>query len=352
MILNLVQNLESAINSYAFDFKERLKQGLRVVPTFAPSLPLLGPYGLFKGALDRFHSKLVRPYGNVADVNKNLSNHFSVWTKRRTGGILKQARQLRVLYAKFVAGIFGAKEHQNLFIQRALVHTTSLNYTRISFPCSDNRVQLWIPPWVEQGTPHPLQNIIAAPPQEEKRRLKAINQDEIEAAHDVLLPDEDEDEFEQRNLDADAEEKRVGLTGETLQRQARQVSGLRHELPQAVAQPFAPQKRKEPNRVNLFNLEKPMGLFEPKEFALNFRRPGRPKNQGRNKNIRAALGPIRLCDGERDSLCYLTSPTIDPPLLFCQNTSQRCVICTLRIKDFRTYQVSSVCVAIDETTEQ
>lgn len=133
----------TAGSSYAFDFVERLKQGLRVVPTAAPSLPLLCPYGLFKRALDRFHEKLARPYVDVGDVNRHLNARFSQWARKRTGGILKQARQLRVLYAKFVAVIFGRKEHQNLFIQRALVHQqveTSLNYTRIHFPYGDNTV--------------------------------------------------------------------------------------------------------------------------------------------------------------------------------------------------------------------
>lgn len=104
---------QNAVNSYAFDFVERLKQGLRVVPTSAPSLPLLCPYGLFRRALDRFQAKLNRCYVDVGDVNKNLANSFSSWTKRRTGGVLKQARGLRVLYAKFVSVLFGRREHQN-----------------------------------------------------------------------------------------------------------------------------------------------------------------------------------------------------------------------------------------------
>ncbi len=181
----------NAVNSYAFDFVERLKQGLRVIPTEAPSLPLLCPYGLFKRALDRFHSKLVRPYEDVTDVNKNLSHHFSEWTKKRTGGIIKQARQLRVLYAKFVSVLFGKREHQNLFIQKALVHasvTTSLNYTRINFPSGDNAVSLYIPPWVENGEPHPLPELFSNNQLECKKNKSTEEKKEVKEEKKLLHP--------------------------------------------------------------------------------------------------------------------------------------------------------------------
>ncbi len=38
---------------------------------------------------------------------------------------------------------------------------------------------------------------------------------QVEAAHDVLVPNENEDEFEDRNLENQIEEKRVLLQGET-----------------------------------------------------------------------------------------------------------------------------------------
>ena len=100
--------------------------------------------------------------------------------------------------------------------------------------------------------------------------------DALDAVHDELLPDEDEDEFEERNAENQREEKRVLLQGETeIERQARQVGGLRNELPKNIVQPFAPRAKKKPKRDYFLHLQVP----EEEEFALNFRRPGRPKRQ-------------------------------------------------------------------------
>ena len=62
--------------------------------------------------------------------------------------------------------------------------------------------------------------------------------------------------------------------GETeLQRQARQFGGLQHELPQNVVQPFGPQSRAANKKRKIFlQLQVP----EEQEFAINFKRPGRP----------------------------------------------------------------------------
>ena len=67
------------------------------------------------------------------------------------------------------------------------------------------------------------------------------------------------------------------MQGETeIERQARQVGGLRNELPKNVVQPFAPRaKKKARKRDFLIHVQVP----EEQEFALNFKRPGRPKRQ-------------------------------------------------------------------------
>ena len=91
-----------------------------------------------------------------------------------------------------------------------------------------------------------------------------------------MVPDESEDEFEQRNQQNQREEKRMLFHGETeLQRQARQVGGLQHELPQNVVQPFGPESRvPKANKKRKFFLS--LQVPEEQEFALNFKRPGRP----------------------------------------------------------------------------
>ena len=101
--------------------------------------------------------------------------------------------------------------------------------------------------------------------------------DALEAAHDELVPNETEDEFEQRNQQNEREEKRVLFQGETeLQRQARQV-GLEHELPQNAVQPFGPESKKKVGKKRNYFLQ--LQIPEEQEFSLNFKRPGRPKKQ-------------------------------------------------------------------------
>lgn len=108
-------------------------------------------------------------------------------------------------------------------------------------------------------------------PYDSQRDLESQS-DALEIAHDELVPDESEDEFEQRNQENQREEKRILFLGETeLQRQARQVGGLQHELPQNVVQPFGPESRAAKRKFFLA-----LQVPEEQEFALNFKRPGRP----------------------------------------------------------------------------
>ena len=103
------------------------------------------------------------------------------------------------------------------------------------------------------------------------KRDQESQSDQLDGAH-VLVPEENEDQFQERNLEAEREEKKLPLPGETeMERQGRQIGGLRNELPQNVAQPFAGLER-----GVWFN-----GVPDPQqqEFALNFRGPGRPKKQ-------------------------------------------------------------------------
>ena len=212
----------------------------------------------------KFYSQVEPPLRRCGRCQQEPSEFLFYLDKETDRRCNKQATGLRVLYAKFVSVLFGRREHQNLFIQKALVHAsvnTSLNYTRINFPYGDNSLSLYIPPWVEQGEPHPLPNMVEkAPPPEEKKEaedeekedaggldrkhLPPVIQadkhgggggepydanrdlesqtDAFDAVHDELLPGEDEDEFEERNAENQREEKRVLLQGETeLERQAR-----------------------------------------------------------------------------------------------------------------------------------